>query len=149
MMEYHENLAADLSRLCKRFLDSEKVTGDKITKTEKMILLKIDSNTNNNLFNRFLTKFNNLASLSLESKHHHQKTDAALLKINTTLDEHVETGLNLEKTLNGYIQDLQERQVAINKLIQISKKNLENAEKSIDERITEDEKRLSVLEKGL
>ena len=137
MMEYHENLAADLSRLCKRFLDSEKVTGDKITKTEKMILLKIDSNTNN------------LASLSLESKHHHQKTDAALLRINTTLDEHVETGLNLEKTLNGYIQDLQERQVAINKLIQISKKNLENAEKSIDERITEDEKRLSVLEKGL
>ena len=61
----------------------------------------------------------------------------------------METGLNLEKTLNGYIQDLQEHQVAINKLIQVSKKNLENAEKSIDERITEDEKRLSVLEKGL
>lgn len=104
-MEYTENLGADLSRLCKRFLDSEKVTGDKIAKSEKMILLKIEATTNN------------LTTLSLESKHHNQKTDASVLKINQTLDQHVENAQTLEKTLNGYIQDLQERQVAINKLV--------------------------------
>ena len=37
----------------------------------------------------------------------------------------------------------------MNKLIQVQRKNLENTEKSIDDRITENEKRLQVLEKGL
>jgi hypothetical protein len=42
MMEYNENLTSDLFRLCKRFLESEKLTGDKIAKSEKLLFLKIE-----------------------------------------------------------------------------------------------------------
>ena len=91
MMEYNENLASDLSRLCKRFLESEKMTGDKISKSEKMILMKLETNANN------------LTSLSLETKNINQKTDTAFLEINKRLDQSAETVQNLEKTLNGYI----------------------------------------------
>ena len=106
------------------------MTGEKISKSERMILMKLE------------TSANNLTNLSLETKNLNQKTETALLQIKETQDQSAQTVQNLDKTLNGHIQDLQERQVAMNKLIQVQKKNLENTEKSIDDRITEDEKRL-------
>ena len=56
MMEYNENLSSDLFRLCRRFLDSEKLTGDKISKSEKLLFAKIETNTNN------------ISTVSLETK---------------------------------------------------------------------------------
>ena len=78
MMEYNENLSSDLFRLCRRFLDSEKMTGDKISKSEKLLFSKIETNTNN------------IQTVSLEGKQANQKIEMELNKINETLQTHVE-----------------------------------------------------------